>query len=243
MDEAELRLCEYGDPQGTRTVVLAGDSKALQWFTPLETIARENGWRLVLATKSACGFAGAVRPGPDGNPYTLCETYNEALLAELLQIRPDAVITSQVHHTAYDAAGEITKDAMTEGLVSYWSQLEESGTDVITLIDNPQPHDVPVGDREVYMCVAEFPTQLDRCAFPSSGAAAEGGAPAQLAAASQVADASVVDMNDLVCNEDVCPAVIGGVMVYRQRSHLTDSYARSMTPVLEERLVPLLEGR
>ena len=243
MEETELKLCAYGDPQGTRTVVLAGDSKALQWFTPLETIARQNGWRLVLATKSACGFAGAIRPGSDGTPYTLCETYNEALLAELLKIRPDAVITSQVHDTAYDAAGELSEDAMTEGLTSYWSRLEQSGTDVIALLDNPQPHDVPVGDTEVYMCVAEFPTELDRCAFSSSGSAAMGGAAAQVAAAEQVDDADVVNMNDLVCNEDVCPAVIGGVLVYRQRSHLTDSYVRSMTPVLDERLVPLVDGR
>ncbi|GAA4685962.1 Peptidoglycan/LPS O-acetylase OafA/YrhL, contains acyltransferase and SGNH-hydrolase domains [Promicromonospora umidemergens] len=243
MDEVELELCVYGDPQGSKTMVLAGDSKALQWFTPLESIARENGWRLVLATKSACGFAGAVRPGADGAPYTLCGTYNEALLAELLEVRPDAVITSQVHDTAYDATGELTEDAMTEGLTSYWSQLEESGTDVIALLDNPQPHDVPVGGSEVYMCVAEFPDQLDRCAFSSPERATSGGSGAQVAAAAEVEDADVVDMNDLVCNEDVCPAVIGGVLVYRQGSHLTDSYVRSMTPVLEERLLPFVENR
>lgn len=243
MDEVELELCVYGDPQGTKTVVLAGDSKALQWFTPLESIAQDNGWRLVLATKSACGFAGAIRPGADGTPYTLCETYNEMLLAELLKTHPDAVITSQVHDTAYDAAGELTESAMTEGLTSYWSQLEQSGTDVIALLDNPHPHGLPAGGSEVYACVAEFPDRLDRCAFSSSDRATADGNAARVAAAEKLAEVDVVDMNDLVCNEAVCPAVIGGVLVYRQGSHLTDSYVRSMTPVLEERLVPFVEKR
>lgn len=240
IEEVALELCAYGDPEGTKTVVLAGDSKALQWFTPLESIARENGWRLVLATKSVCGFAGAIRPGADGAPYTDCGSYNEALLDELLKIRPAAVITNQVHETAYDDAGELTEEAMVDGLASYWSQLEEAGIDVITLLDNPPPHDVPVGDSEVYMCVAEFPTQLDRCAFERPGSAATSWASAQVGAAERVQDVDVIDMNDLLCNKDVCPAVIGGVLVYRQGSHITDTYARSMTPVLASRLVPLV---
>jgi peptidoglycan/LPS O-acetylase OafA/YrhL len=239
MDEVALELCVYGDPDGSRTVVLAGDSKALQWFTPLETIARENGWRLVLATKSACGFADAIRPGADDLPYTLCGSYNKALLDELLTMRPDAVITSQVHHTAYDDAGELTEEAMVAGLSSYWSQLEESGTDVIALLDNPHPHDVPEGDTEVYTCVAELPDQLDRCAFTLT---LDSGAVAQTAAADRVQGTDVVEVKDLLCDERVCPAVIGGVLVYRQGSHITDTYARSMTPALASRLVPLVEG-
>ena len=240
MEETDLKLCAYGDPEGSRTVVMAGDSKVLQWFTPVEAIARENGWRLVLATKSACGFAGAIRPGADGAPYTACGEYNEALLAELLRLRPDAVITSQVHDTAFDAAGELTRDAMVDGLSSYWSQLEEAGTDVIALLDNPPPHDVPGSDTEVYMCVAEHPTELDRCVFERTGTAETTWAAAQVAAAERVRGVDVVDINDLLCTTEVCPPVIGGVLVYRQGSHITDTYAGSVAPVLASRLVPLV---
>ena len=130
---------------------------------------------------------------------------------------------------------------MVSGLASYWSELEEAGIDVVALLDNPHPHGLPVGETEAYMCVAELAEHLDRCAFERASAAATSGAVAQTAAAERVKGVNALDMNDLLCNVDVCPAVIGGVMVYRQGSHITDTYVTSMTPVLADRLVPLVD--
>lgn len=38
----------------------------------------------------------------------------------------------------------------------------------------------------------------------------------------------------------MCPAVIGGVLVYRDRHHMTATYARSLAPILEQKLKELL---
>ena len=46
--------CVYGDPQGTRTAVLFGDSHAAQWLPALDRYARDRGWRLEYHTKAAC---------------------------------------------------------------------------------------------------------------------------------------------------------------------------------------------
>ena len=40
---------------------------------------------------------------------------------------------------------------------------------------------------------------------------------------------------------ELCPAVIGDVLVYRNSGHLTATYARSLTPWLSRRL-PVLPG-
>jgi hypothetical protein len=42
----------------------------------------------------------------------------------------------------------------------------------------------------------------------------------------------VVDLTDRFCGPDRCPAVIGNVAVYRDNNHVTDTYARSLTPYL-----------
>jgi hypothetical protein len=46
----------------------------------------------------------------------------------------------------------------------------------------------------------------------------------------------VLDPTDLLCLADVCPSVIGDVLVYRNSGHLTASFAATLGPWLERRL-------
>ena len=43
---ARLQPCEFGVPGAERTILLYGDSHAVQWFEPLEQIAQQRGYRL-----------------------------------------------------------------------------------------------------------------------------------------------------------------------------------------------------
>lgn len=49
------------------------------------------------------------------------------------------------------------------------------------------------------------------------------------------------DYTPWFCPGDECPAVIGNVMVYRQGSHLTATYVRTLLPVVRATLVPAVE--
>ena len=73
-----FKACEFGDLDSDTTVALVGDSKAAQWFTPVERIADKAGWRLVVIAKNGCQFADVIRlvankrtprasPGPPGD--------------------------------------------------------------------------------------------------------------------------------------------------------------------------------
>jgi len=42
-----------------------------------------------------------------------------------------------------------------------------------------------------------------------------------------------LDLADRVCGPDLCPAVIGNVLVYLDDNHLTASYSASMAPLVE----------
>jgi hypothetical protein len=42
-----------------------------------------------------------------------------------------------------------------------------------------------------------------------------------------------VDLNDGICGPDTCAAVVGGVIVYSDGSHLTATYARTLWPLLK----------
>jgi len=46
----------------------------------------------------------------------------------------------------------------------------------------------------------------------------------------------LLDMTDEVCPAAACPAVRETMIVYRDRTHLTGTFARSLAPVIEARL-------
>jgi hypothetical protein len=48
--------------------------------------------------------------------------------------------------------------------------------------------------------------------------------------------ATVVNPVPWFCTLSVCPVVIGNVLVYQDRSHMTTAYSAALAPVLAERL-------
>ncbi len=55
-------------------------------------------------------------------------------------------------------------------------------------------------------------------------------------------DLPVIDLNGAICPQDQCAAVIGGVPVYRDSNHLSDTYVRSLSSRLEVALTRLLDA-
>lgn len=237
----EPAMCPSGKIGSDKRIVLAGDSKAALWSDALDAVANTQGWELVLATKSACHFADILVNDGDGRPYTSCIDYDANLLSQMLADPPDAVVVSQGASKGFDAEGELSEGAMRDALIQQWTTLEDAGIDVIVLLNNPSPQDLPAGGGQVPECVAEFSTSYDKCAFDRAGGVAASSAVTQLAAASAVPGIDVLDMTDVFCNETLCPPVIGNVLLYRQGTHITDSYLLSTTKILDSRLAAILE--
>jgi peptidoglycan/LPS O-acetylase OafA/YrhL len=224
--------CSFGVP-GPVTVVLVGDSKAMQWLPALERMAPGRGWRVVTYGKSACAFADG-HAQQAGRAYPQCDRWNAAVMDRLRADPPDLVVTSGYAATAWD--GERTsRDALVAGLASRWTALRGVGVPVAVLGDSPlSPDDLDV-------CTARHPTALTRCAFDREPAVARSGLPAQRAAA-RAADTELVDLTPWICPVERCPVAIGHVAVHRAGDHVTATYARSLAPVLAVRLDALLGG-
>jgi len=232
-DSSTPSECVFGDPDSDITVALVGDSKALQWITALDAIGDERGWRVITHTKSTCAFTAADTL-KGGEPYPSCNKWNDAVTQLLLEEKPELVITSQSSSKAAPSGSgstDATSDAMQAGLEERWSQLQDAGITVVALSNNAGP------ESDVYECVAQHPSELSTCAFEPAYPTAK----VQQAAAKAVA-APVLDLSDLICPGDKCPAVIGDVLVYRQGSHLTQTYISTLQPELDRRLGEILVG-
>ncbi|HLS00512.1 MAG TPA: SGNH hydrolase domain-containing protein, partial [Beutenbergiaceae bacterium] len=234
----EALMCEWGDPQGEVTVAMVGDSKMFQWWSAVDQIARQQGWKVQQYTKSACGFNDGMQVRDD-RPYEECAEWNDNVIAALVDQHPDVVLTSQRHNSALDDATDVgtgSVEAMVAALNRHWVVLSDSEIPVIELLDNPTPR------GNVYECVADNLDDLQACTFDREEALQSSGDAAQIASAEQVPGVQTIDMTDQICPEETCVPVIGNVLVYRQGSHITDTYVRTLTPDLADQLVPAVEA-
>jgi hypothetical protein len=58
----------------------------------------------------------------------------------------------------------------------------------------------------------------------------------ELAALRNVPGMSIIDMTDLFCDRELCPAVRNGTIVYRDTNHMTEDFVRSLQEELAVRL-------
>jgi len=231
------KACVFGDTASpVRTVALVGDSAAGQWFDALDAIAVRRHWRLVTELHSSCPWTGAVVLNPNGiGTFTACHAWGAAVLHDLAAtIRPDAVITSDYPSMATPghpvdespaAAAEIGA-----GMARYWASLADAGISVTAIRESPDMgEDVPA-------CVERHPAELARCDVSRSKAVPPN-SPVSDAAALMRGSVAVVDANSLVCGPKLCAPVVGNILVYSDRHHLTWCYSKSTAAFLEPLLL------
>ncbi len=231
-DSTDVVTCDYGDTTADRVIALVGDSKVGQWLPAFDEIGQEQNFVVRTYTKSACTWTDATLR-LQNEPYDDCQAWGQRVKAELLGgDQPSVVVVSGGSDKAIDAEGGVSTSALVEGYEQYWKQVVAAGIPVVALADNPHP------GFPVYECVEDHPDDFGQCDFEAREG---GGTPALREATSVIDGASMIDLTDRICLKERCPAVIGGVLVYRQGSHITATYARTLRADLEAELLPLIQ--
>ncbi|PUB20160.1 peptidoglycan/LPS O-acetylase OafA/YrhL [Promicromonospora sp. AC04] len=220
-DRPELLECAVvSPPDPTAVVYLAGASHEQQYEEAFVALAREHGWELREVLKHGCRLATSGEGGMAYPPD--CATWNDQALGALVAARPDVVVVVGTR-TYEDGAPE----RVMSGQVDAWRALDDAGIRVVTVRDNPR------FEWFVPECI-EGATDPEACGRPRAE---------QLAATSPVPTAPGVpgsaihlDLTDSICGPEVCDAVVGNVLVYRDDDHLTNTYVRTLTPVIGRQL-------
>lgn len=224
-----LDRCEFGDRNSKTKVVLVGDSHAAQWLPAVNAIAAAKGWHLVVFGKSACPFLETTVLGNrPGQPYAECAEWNKAAREFVTTLRPALIITTSFRFTVMQNGKPLLSTensaARVKVMRSSWANLtQQTGARVVVL------RDTPMAPFDVADCVSGNMQQLTKCAFDREQAV-EGFGPDQVAAASGLERVHLLDLNDAICPMPQCAPVIGGVLIYRDRDHLTATYASSLAP-------------
>ena len=140
----KVKPCGFGDPKGTRTVVLMGDSIALQWFPAVERIALESHSRLIVLTKSGCPMVDqSLYLHSAGRRYVECETWRKGALEELARIKPDLLIMGSSH------AYRFSREKWVTGSARVLAQAAADASEVVVLQSTPITTSVDGLDAEV----------------------------------------------------------------------------------------------
>jgi hypothetical protein len=238
-EEAEPVACERGHRGSGVRVALVGDSHAAHYASALVGAAEANDWALDIYVKAGCPFSDAMRVQDDVLTAT-CAEWVDRTERLLIDGDYDLVVTSQMSGvdwaapTSWDGNQEAWAEA---GLAGLWARLADDGTPVAAVAD------VPRADPEVIECLTavgaasenatacRVPRHVATRAFdPQRGAVERLHRP----------DVVLVDFTDVYCDAQECRPVIGGVTVYRDADHLTDTFAGTLAPFVANAVAPLL---
>lgn len=224
--------CRYGPAGAKHTVALVGDSHAAQWLEPLLSAATASDWDVVSWTKSSCPLADVrVWFVPRKVAYDDCDAWRRQIIEKLKgPDRPDLVIVANA--TNYSGwllgsdmqvlTGFAADAARQKGLAATIDDLRASGVRVALLRDTPKAY------TDYRICLA---SGAAGCGRPRSEALA--GADVDYGFLYERTDVHLIDLTDLICGPEMCPAERDGLIVYRDSEHLTASFARTLAGSFE----------
>ena len=238
--------CRFGDPAGSRVVVLVGDSHAAHWFPALDAIARARHWQLWFWAKSACGYAEVREELPAYHrEYTECTAWRRSALGRIAALpRVDLVVVgravSYLGQLLDGGGAELDRDAAQAGVGGGRRR-------------QPARARAPAGATSCCCATCRgpastCPTACRRTATPPRRARSPApghvhpdealwSAEAPVAAAARIPN---VDLTAAICPGDPCQVVSpGGAIVYRDDHHLTATFAREAAELARRRPRPL----
>ena len=206
------RLCQLGDPTGTKTLVLFGNSHSVMWEPALAIVAKDAHWKFYVVVREACGYDGYV--GLSGVLPNACTQFYSWARTQIAALHPDVVVIGSYTATPLWKQGETQVIA----------DLRPFTKRLVLFSDAPWTPPSPA------TCLTARGANQGTCLTIEPASRVVGhAAPAAIAAGEHV---QYLDTANLSCNGWRCPAVINGIIPTYDGIHLTPQYSAYVAPLL-----------
>ncbi|MDH6708900.1 peptidoglycan/LPS O-acetylase OafA/YrhL [Kitasatospora sp. MAA19] len=218
--------CLFGAEDSPDRIVLIGDSHAGQWISAALAMAGQRHWALEVLVKPGCPLATlTVRNNVLGRTFEECDRWRENSLTRLTSgPRPRLVLMAGLNRYG-------SQEERVQGWTRTLDRLAALGAPLAYLGDTPMP------GKDIPTCLAASDGRSDACFFPRDTAfepdpMLDGGLAARYGV-------RTLDLGPLLCpgSGPDCPAVLEGVVLYRDTGHITDTLARVLAPRLDKGLL------
>ncbi|OUZ07290.1 hypothetical protein BHE97_17470 [Aeromicrobium sp. PE09-221] len=222
-DDVDVTTCAIGSEQpDALRIALVGNSHAAMMIPALEPQLEERNWHIDTFTGNGCVWGLPASEEACGSRMAQMEEY-------LLEAEPYDVLLA----TSGNPSGRVSEESIATTLDA-WEMLEQRGTQVVVIEDNPR---LPESVADCVVASSAEELVDNACVVTESEGFAAGDV---FVAPAERSDVPVVRTRDLFCRDGECPTVIGNVIVYRDAHHITATYARTLGPILAERLADRL---
>jgi hypothetical protein len=232
--------CVFGNPSGSYTVALVGDSHGSALFPGVNEVAKAHGWKLIPYVKINCSFLdmpGLEWGGPPAVPYPECETWNRMVMSRLVKHPPDLVIISMSRWIYSSDPAAQTVTAQTGALTRMIGKIPKASK-VVIIADPPLPT-----ANKVPTCLSKpNPGFYDyrNCSYTRTTGFGSSMRQRERAAA-KATGAGLIDLTDTICpGTGNCPVVQHDMIMWRDQHHLTATYSTSLGPAIDAQLVAIL---
>lgn len=198
---------------GAPLVLVMGDSHAQQLTSPLRVLADEKGWGVVALLKGGCSIGVGAPSWSDSGPP--CDMWRKAALEYAADLAPDAV------YLVVTRATPEGPEVFVDGIREIIDDLTSQGIRVIAVRDNPRFR------FDMYECATSSEEKCD-VRQPDSEA--------DLDAIARRGSVVAVDFSPWLCPDGVCMAEIGNTALYIDDNHISDSYGKTLAPMLARML-------
>ncbi|MDT5051082.1 MAG: hypothetical protein QOJ56_3573 [Mycobacterium sp.] len=225
--------CAYGDGNGTKLMVMFGDSRAWMFSKPLELIAAKNGWKLRVFSFSGCQLADLEFLSSQTNsPNKECDSFRSAAISQIRELHPELVIITNSGDKKLADGTMPTPPQLQGGWASTFKALAQPGMRLAMI--GP----IPVWANDDARCLAAHTREVQACSIP--GAELETNEyEAPQAASATAAGAVFISPKPWVC-ADNCEPVIADIKVYREKYHFSSEYVAYLAGALGEALQPAM---
>lgn len=238
---ATLKRCWFG-PTGSGTrVALMGDSHAMMLVDPVRRVAGSDRFRLVTYLKGGCPpVLGIMSYGQQQlDKGRSCRNWRLSTIASIRANPPDLLIitASESYKLINDNGGILPRSKRPPRWRAGMERLMDripARTDVLVLGDVPQNWNHPV------KCLQQHRRDMSKCTSrwqPIAKRPVE----RSLRRAAEDKDERFATLYYKVCPTDPCPLVQGTTMMWRDKSHLSGTFARKLTPAVRKILRPILD--
>lgn len=218
--DQQLESCTYGYVgNDARRIALVGDSHAARLLVAVAPYLTAMKWHLTSYIGWGCSWQ---EPAGDECEEAMADTQRE-LLAQPY----DLVLTTSSRRWG---------DA--DRYVKAWAPVAAAGSRIAVLADNPAV------TEESLACLTR-PNfgggGIGQCSTPRAEALAQ--RDPLIAASTRIPAATLIDLTPYYCTEDLCPSIIGNVIVYGDvGAHVTATYIRTLAPAIVDGVRRALES-
>jgi len=208
-------ICNYGDPNGTKTVVVFGNSHSAMWVPALAVAAKADHWKLYPVVKESCGYDTYTDVVPGLKAGNQCSSWYDWAKTVIAGLHPNAIVMGSYTKTTYWALGERITIAQLRPLTKRFVLLSDS-----PWIPAPaqcfQYPNATQGTCLRHESARRIATQVKTHAIAN------------------VMHVQYLDITPLLCDAGQCPSVIDGIIPTADGSHVTPQYSAFVALALDE---------